>query len=173
MEAEHGVLGRQLDVDEQGQDRQAPEDGPEHEGARPTHGVTAVGLDAVDDPGQDGDETHAEGDVPGPVDPGPDPHTVVDELHIRPDGAEDAERHADQKDEAPGDRGQEPSDEQPDEGPGDGGHAVDAEGQAALVGREGVGQDGAGVGEQECPADPLEDPHDDEPEGARRPASSR
>ena len=46
------------------------------------------------------------------------------------------------------------------------GDAVDAEGEAALLLREGVGDDRAGVREQEGAADALQDPHDDQPPGA-------
>ena len=36
--------------------------------------------------------------------------------------------------------------------------------QTALVSREGVGDDGRGVGEEHGPADPLAHPHDDQPD---------
>ena len=35
----------------------------QHERARPAHGVAAVGLDAVDDADQEGDQADREGDV--------------------------------------------------------------------------------------------------------------
>ena len=43
------------------------------------------------------------------------------------------------------------------------------EGEPPLVGREGVGDDGAGVGGDEGAADALDDAHDDEPRGSRLP----
>ena len=55
----------------------------------------------------------------------------------------------------------------------DRGDAVDAHRLAALAGREGVGQDRAGVGEQERAADALQDPHDDDPQNARHPGQER
>ena len=51
--------------------------------------------------------------------------------------------------------------------PADGRHLVQAQGQAALVGGERVGQDGAGVGHQHRAADALQDPHRDQPPGGR------
>jgi hypothetical protein len=50
----------------------------------------------------------------------------------------------------------------------DPGHLVQPEREAAFGGREGVGQDRAGIGHQHGPADPLQDPHHDQPPGAAR-----
>ena len=50
--------------------------------------------------------------------------------------------------------------------PAIGGGVVDAEAQPALLGWEGVGDDGRRVGEEHGAADALADPHGDEPEGA-------
>src|SRR5664280_2496962 len=57
--------------------------------------------------------------------------------------------HADEEDQPPVDGGQDAAYHEPDELAGQEGDTVDAEGQAALLGREGVGQDGLGVREEE------------------------
>ena len=128
-------------------------------GIGPSHGVPAVGLNAVDDPGQQGDEADGEGDVPQPVDFGGDPDPVVLQLEVGPHRPEQPEGHRDQEDEPPFDRGQDAAEDQADERPRDQGDAVDAHGLAPFVLGEGVGEDGARVGEQErrhrCPAPPA------------------
>ena len=50
--------------------------------------------------------------------------------------------------------------------PRDRGDHVDPERKAALIGAEGVGQDGRRVGHQKRRADPLHDAHDDHPQRA-------
>ena len=45
--------------------------------------------------------------------------------------------------------------------------------EAALIGRERVGDDGRGVGEEHGPADSLADAHRDEPDGSRRAGQPR
>ena len=116
-------------------------------------------------PDQDQDEPGREGDVAPPVDLGRRADAAVLELDVGPHGPEDAEGHRHQEDEVPLDRGQQPAQDQADEGAGDGGHVVDAEPEPTLVGREGVGDDGRGVGEEHGSAHPLADPHGDEPDG--------
>ena len=63
---------------------------------------------------------------------------------------------------------QHPAEHEADKRPGDGGHAVDPQSQPPLILREGVGQDGARVGELERAADGLADSHEDDPEGSGR-----
>ncbi len=101
VQPEHGVLGRQLDMDEEGQKGEATDDGAQYERVGPPHGVAAVGLDAVDDPGQEGYETHRERDVAGPVELRREAHAVVHQLQIGPGRAEQPEGHAHQEDQPP------------------------------------------------------------------------
>ena len=61
--------------------------------------------------------------------------------------------------------GQEATQNQSDEGAGDRGDVVDAQTEAALMGGEGVGDDGRRVGEEHGATHPLADPHGDEPDG--------
>ena len=91
-EAEHRLGHLGLDDPEEHQDRHAPEDLRQHDGAGPPHGVPAVGQEAVGDPDQDEDQADGEGDVAQPVDLGRRAHPSVLELHVRPGRAEDAER---------------------------------------------------------------------------------
>ena len=65
------------------------------------------------------------------------------------------------------------AEDQADERAADRGDAVDAQGQAALVLRERVGEDRRGVGEEERAADALPEPHEDDPQRGRRCRSSR
>ena len=55
-----------------------------------------------------------------------------------------------------------------DELAGDPGDLVEAQRHAAVIGREGVGEDRRRVREQHRPADCLQDPHGDQPQRARR-----
>src|SRR3954447_7875035 len=105
-----------------------------------------------------------EGRVPPPVDSRGAGRAGVDELAVAPDGAEDADRHGHDEDEPPLDRGEDAAEDEADERAGDRGDAVDAEREAALVRREGVGEDRARVREQHCAADALDDAHADHPQ---------
>ena len=75
---------------------------------------------------------------------------------------------ADEEHRAPVDDGEQAADDEADEAAGDRGDLVDAEGEAAPVGREGIRQNRGGVGEQHRAADALHEPPDDEPHGAGR-----
>ena len=88
------------------------------------------------------------------------------ELQVGPDGAEEAEGHGDEEHQPPVDGGEHAAENQADEGAADAGDVVDAEREAALVGGEGVGEDGGGVGDEERGADALDDAADDQPERA-------
>ena len=136
--------------------------------AGPAHGVVAVGEQAVGDAHQDQDEAGGEGGVAPPVDVGRGADASVLQLPVGPDGAEDPEGDRDQEDQVPLDGGQQAAEDEADEGAADGGHVVDPEAEPALVGREGVGDDGRGVGEEHGPAHPLADAHADEPDGRPR-----
>ena len=81
-------------------------------------------------------------------------------------GAPHADRHAHPEHRAPVPLGQHAADDQADERAGQRRHLVDAEGEAAPVGREGVGDDRGGVGHQHRAADALHDAHDDDLERA-------
>ena len=165
---EHGLGHLVLDPHEQSEHADAAEDPGEHPRVGPTGGVPAVGQQGVDDAGQDGDEADREGGVAEPVDLGRDPHAVVLQLQVGPHRPEQTEGHRDQEHETPLDRGQHPTEDEADKRAADGGHAVDPHGHAPLVLREGIGEDGARVGEKERAPDPLEHPHDDDPHGTGR-----
>jgi hypothetical protein len=166
LQPDHRVGDPELDHDEQAQDGQAAEDPTEHFGVRPPHGVPAIGLNAVDDPGEQGDQADGEGDVAQPVDFRGDPDAVVPQLQIGPRGAEQPEGHRDQEDESPLDRGQDPPEDQADERTGDEGDAADPHRLAPLVLGKGIGEDGTRVGKQERATDALTHPHEDDPQRA-------
>ena len=131
-----------LDVDEEREHDDAADEGGQHPRVGPAHVGTAVGLDAVGDADEDRDQADREGQVAPPVHLGVPALAEVMQFQVRPDGADDTERHRHQEDEVPLDGCEDTADEQTEERPGDGGHTVDAHGQAALVGRECVGEDG-------------------------------
>ena len=112
------------------------EDLGHHRRARPTHGVVAVGEQAVGDPHQDQDEARRERGVAPPVDAGRGADAAVLELAIGPHRAEDPEGHRHEEDHVPLDRGQQATEHEADERTGDGGDVVDAEAEA-RVGRPG------------------------------------
>ena len=66
-----------LDHHESREDGHAADQAGQHERAGPPHGVAPVGLEPVDDAGEDGHQPDGEGDVADPVDAGPDAHAVV------------------------------------------------------------------------------------------------
>src|ERR1700684_980137 len=82
-------------------------------------------------------------------------------------GAEEANGHEPEDPQPPLDRSEYAAEDQADERAADRRDAVDAHGLAALVLRAGVGQDRAGVREEQRTADALEHPHDDDPQDAR------
>ena len=83
-----------------------------------------------------------EGEVAPPVDRGGRAHAVVAQAVVAPDGADDAEGYRDPEHEAPVDDREQSSGDESDERPTDGRDLVDAHGEAALIRREGVDQDG-------------------------------
>ncbi len=137
----------------------------EHRRVRPSHRVVPVGLDPIGDADHHEGEPDAEGDVAEPVDAAPGAGRPGPRASDRPRRAEGAEGHRDEEDQPPVDRGQQSSHDEADERAADPGDVVDAEGEAALVLREGVGQDRRGVGDEEGGPDALHDAEDDEVEG--------
>ncbi len=85
---EHGIGHLRLDHREHAEDDHPADQGGEHHRVRPTHGVAAVGLDPVGDPGQHGDQPDGEGDVAPPIDPGRMALAPLLELDVGPDRAE-------------------------------------------------------------------------------------
>jgi hypothetical protein len=166
-ESEHRVRGARLDGDEDREQREAGGDAREHEGRVPAHGLRAVRADAVRDPDHDEDEPAGERKVPRPVDRRTAPGADLAQPPARPDGAEEPERDRDEEDQPPRDRREQPAEHEPEELAADPDDVVDPEGEPALVGRERVGEDRRGVGDQERRADPLHDPEDDQPVGPR------
>ena len=102
------------------------EDLGQHDRTGPSHGVAAVGQQAVGDAHQDQDQTDGKGDVAEPVDLGRHPHAVVVQLQVGPDRAENADRHRHQEDQMPLDRSQQATQDEADERSRDG-HVVDAQ----------------------------------------------
>ena len=133
--------------------------------------MSAGRLDPVGDADHEQDEPGGESDVAGPVDLGVVTLPELLQLQVRPDRSEQPERHGDQEDQPPVDRGQHAAEDQADERSADARDVVDAESQAALVRGECVGQDGGGIGHQECGADALEDAADDQPVGSVGPVN--
>jgi hypothetical protein len=80
-----------------------------------------------------------------------------------PDGAEEAERDRDEEDEPPVDRGEKATEHEPDEHSADAGDVVDAEGEAALVGREGISENRRRVADQAGGTDALDHPEHHQP----------
>src|SRR5580700_354399 len=135
-------------------------------GWSPAHRMPAVGQQAVGDADQDGDQARGEQQVAPPIHLRVLAYPDVVQHEVRPHGAEHADRRRDQEDQVPVHRGEDAAEDEADERPPDGRDRVHAEGAAALVGRERVGGDGGGVGEQERAADALHDPPDDQPQRA-------
>ena len=158
VDVEHGVGDPCLHHPEQGQQGHAPDQRGIHRGIQPSHRVAPVGHQAVGQPHHHQHQPQGEGDVPQIVDAGRPAHARVVELEVGPDGPEQAEGNADQKDQPPVDVGQQPTGDEPDEHGGDAGDDVEAEGEAAFLGGEGIGEDGRRVGHQQGPAHSLDDP---------------
>ena len=108
----------------------------------------------------------AEGQRARPVQPARRARAEFAQRPDAPDGAEDADRHADPEDGLPVPLGQEAADQQAEERAGDGGHHVDAERHAALVGGERVGEDRRRRRHQHRAADALDHAPADQPQGA-------
>jgi hypothetical protein len=142
-EPEHRLGDPGLDVAEGDQRGDAADDQRQHERARPAHHVAAVGLDAVGDADEDGDQAGREGQVAPPVELGGLANAELLELEVGPDGAQHAERDGDEEDEPPVDGAEQAAEDQADEAARDAGDLVEAQRHAALVVREGVGEDGA------------------------------
>ena len=143
-----------------------PDSRPRTLGFSPAHAVVPVGLDALGDADQDRPQADREGDVAPPVDPARVPLAVVAELAVGPQRAEHPDGHVDPEHRPPVDRGQQAAGHQADEHAGQPGHLVGAQREAPPVGRERVGQDRSRVRHQHGPADGLEDPPADQPQGA-------
>ena len=80
----------------------------------------------------------------------------------RPERAGERQRHVEPEDPVPGDRDQGAAEHRADHQPDRGDHRVGAHRQAELLAREGVGDEGGAVGEDEGAADPLQDPPEDQ-----------
>src|SRR5208283_1822166 len=80
---------------------------------------------------------------------------------IGPDGAGDADRHADEEDEAPVQDGQEASQYESYQRAADEGYLVQPQGHASLERGKGVRQDGRAVREDEAAPDRLDHAEDD------------
>jgi hypothetical protein len=163
-EIEERLRDPAFDPYEQHQQGQAATDHGDHEGVGPAHRLAAVGLDTVGNPDQKRRQTHGEGQVAGPVDLRVADRAQFFEAHVRPDRADQPDGHADEEHQPPVDRRQDAAHDEPDELAGQEGDAVDAEGQAPLLGRECVGQDGLRVRKQKRAADPLYEAHADDPD---------
>src|ERR1700712_5008647 len=105
-------------------------------------GGPPVGLEPVLDRDEPQDQADRERRVAPPVDAGRPPLAALLQLPVRPDRAEDAARHRDEEHEPPRDGCARPAKPEAHEGAGDRRDGVDAEREAPLLAREGVGQDG-------------------------------
>ena len=83
---------------------------------------------------------------------------------VRPDRAQDTERHAHDEDRVPVDRGQYATDDQSEEGAGDGRDLIHADRESTSVRRERVREDRGRVREQHRAADGLHHAPSDQPE---------
>ncbi len=161
-----------LDEDKRHQRQRATDQTGQHEGTAPTHGRMPIRLDAVGGADQQGGQAEGEQDVAGDI----QVLVLADggrlvQGQVSPDGAADGERNADQEDIAPVDGCQDPAGQQADERAARTGDHVDAHGQAALVGRKGIREDGSGVGHQEGPSHGLDQAEDDDLHGGAVPGA--
>jgi len=115
------------------QGQQAEGDRAKHQRVAPAGGGVAVGLDAVGDACEQDRQPETEGQRARPVQLAWRADTELPQRSDAPDGAEDADRHADPEDRLPMDLGEDSADEQAEERAGDRRHHVDAESHAALV----------------------------------------
>ena len=135
-----------------------------HAGVGPAHRMVLVRMHAIGGADEHGPEADGESDVAPPVDTAAMALAVVAQFAVGPERAEDADRHVDPEDGPPVDGSEDASGGQPDELPGEGGDLIDAQCQAALLKRKGVGQDGRRIGREHRPADGLQDAPSDEPQ---------
>ena len=149
------------------------QDGGEHERDDRVRVVPADDPAARDPIGQTG-EAHHEGDRPWPVEAVLD--FGRDELaqhERRPQRAGDPERHVEPEDPVPGDLDQRAAEHRPEDEADARDHHVGAHRDAELLAGEGVGDQRAGVGEQQRAADALHDPPEDQVGAAGREARAQ
>ena len=126
--------------------------------------MATVGLDSVGDGYQYRPEADGERDVAPPVDSGMVSLDRLAESATGPQGSEDADGHVDPEHRPPVQGGEQGPGDQADEHPRQAGYLVDAEGEAALIVGEGVGEDGCRVGGEHRTAHRLENSPSDQPE---------
>ena len=173
LEPEERGLHAPLADDEPGEEGDPDGDQAVDHRVRPPHRRGPVWLDPVRDADEDRGEPEAERQVAPPVDPGALGRAELLETEVGPDRPDDADRHADEEDEPPVDRGEDTADYEADELAGDGRDPADPEGEPALVRRERVREDRLRVREEEGAPDPLDEPHPDQPDRPCRPLERR
>ncbi len=159
---EHRLGDVLLDPGERGQACHSAGEQRDHPRAAPAGRVAAVGPDPEGHRHHDQDQPRGEGEVAPPVDRGMSWLTALLELEVRPDSADQTDRHRDQEYEPPIDRRQHATEHESDEHAADADDVVDAKRHAALVLGERVGDDRRGIGQQERRADALDDAEDDQ-----------
>ncbi len=170
---EHRLCHAQFQENEEDEQCDSTDYSGQNPGVAPALAAAAVGLDTVGDAREKHCQANAEDDVARPVDLATRvSRSGLVQRDVRPDRAENAERHAHDEDQMPVDGGQDAADDEPEERSGDSGDLVEAEGEAASVGREGIRQYGGRVCEQHRSANGLNDPPDDQPHGTS-PAGER
>ncbi len=156
-EVEHRGAAAVLDVDEERQQHGGGDQPADHQRPIPT-GDAALG-DAIDEPRQSRDEGGGSNQVEAAL------GVLLGELmqhEASPQGAQKAERDVEPEDPVPGDRDQHASEDRAEHQPNRRHHRVGAHRQPELPFREGIGDQGRGVGEDERAGDPLHDPPEDQ-----------
>ena len=110
-------------------------------GIGPAHVVVFIWVNAGGDGDQNGAQAEREGDVAPPIDGNSLLVSGVAQFAIRPDRAEDADRHVEPEHRAPVDGREQAARHQADELAGQGCDLIEAERQTALVVRKRVGED--------------------------------
>ena len=172
LQPEHGFRYMLLDEDERHKRQRLRRSDRSAQRDSPTHGRVPIWLDPIGGADQKGGQAEGEKNIAGDVEMlvFADRGCLV-QGQVGPDGAADGKWHADQEYIAPVDGCQDATRQQADERAARAGDHVDTHGQAALVGREGVRQDGSGVGHQESASDRLDQPEDDDLHGGAVPGA--
>jgi hypothetical protein len=132
--------------------------------------ANALILDAVGERDEHRHQSDGERDVAEPVGRAVPPRwAYVAELPVAEHRAVHPERDADPEHPAPAPLGEQAADDQAEERAGERGDLVDAERQAPLGDRKGVGEQSGGVRGEHRAADALDDPQHDELDGPDRP----
>ena len=156
-QVEHRRLRARLDQDEEREQDDADDQPDDHRGVVPAGDAAA--RDPVDEPGQPDHEGQRAGDVEAAVGVG---GGELAQDGGGPERAEQREGDVEPEDPLPGDADQGAAEDRADHQADRGDHRVGAHRHAELLAREGVGDEGGAVGEDEGAADALHDPPEDQ-----------